>query len=400
MIRPLTNTLTVGNVTITLHRTLRLPEDGKTHALPPSLGSFPVRAVADYIDKVPASWREHGGVFMPLYQREAMWMGFRVDPSTAILTRHAAVKVAAGKVNAVSGKAWTDKLEKPEDAVVGGKDPVQDYMVVPGQPWLDGFNTGDSVVRQFVAMPLGMGYTVEKQVTGKEDVGGIQIAVYPAKQGAIPEPRNTGMYPGISGSMAEYKTSGPVLYSGGITTIHDGSASATWETASSTLLSADSDYNSPTRSATRSLAKSMPKGAEMGLAAGGKMTQKIYADPYGIETWNQDDPHKVFIHIVNSQMWQEITGEEAPASPISAHTYTAHGFPWFSIYDENVQAVQGSGTLANVKPVSEVDKEKDISGQQNDEPLDESKNVKQLTLVDKVKILAKLGEKVLNDGKW
>lgn len=390
-----TNSLTVGNVTITLHRTLRLPEDGKTHALPPSLGSFPVRAVADYLDKVPASWREHGGVFMPLYQREAMWMGFHVDGATTLPTKHAAIKVAAGKVNAVSGKAWTDKLEKPEDAVIGGKDPLQDYMVVPGQPWLDGFNTGDSVVRQFVAMPLGMGYTVEKQVTGKEDVGGIQVAVYPAKIGAIPEARFTG-YPGAitTGSLKEYKTSGPVLYAGGA--IHDGSASAN-------LFPMNEDCYIPTRSATSTLlsAKSMPKGAEMGLAAGGKMTQKIYADPHGIDAWNQDEPHKLFIHIVNSQMWQEITGEAAPESPVSAHTYTAHGLPWFSIYDENVQAVQGSGTLANVKPVSEIDKDKDITGQQNDEPLDESKNVKSVNpLASKLEKFIKLGEKLIQDGKW
>jgi len=33
--------------------------------------------------------------------------------------------------------------------------------------------------RQFVAMPLGKGYTVEGQVTGRENVGGIQIDVFP-----------------------------------------------------------------------------------------------------------------------------------------------------------------------------------------------------------------------------
>lgn len=30
--------------------------------------------VEDYLDRVPASWREHGGVFIPMYQREALWL--------------------------------------------------------------------------------------------------------------------------------------------------------------------------------------------------------------------------------------------------------------------------------------------------------------------------------------
>ena len=42
---------------------------------------------------------------------------------------------------------------------------AEDYFEVPEQPWLDGFCTGSGVVRQFVAMPLGSGYTVEEQVT-------------------------------------------------------------------------------------------------------------------------------------------------------------------------------------------------------------------------------------------
>ena len=48
-------------------------------------------------------------------------------------------------------------------------------MVCPDQPWLDGFNCGDGVIKQFVAMPLGMGYTVEGQVTGEEGEREVQV---------------------------------------------------------------------------------------------------------------------------------------------------------------------------------------------------------------------------------
>ena len=65
----------------------------------PSLGRFPVRRVADYADRVPAKWREHGGVLLPMYQREAMWLSF-----SGAHWRPNAVKVAIGKVNAISGE--------------------------------------------------------------------------------------------------------------------------------------------------------------------------------------------------------------------------------------------------------------------------------------------------------
>lgn len=384
--------LKIGNLTVQFIRTLRLPEDGNTHSLPPGLGNFPVRMVEDYKDKVPAKWLEHGGVFLPMYQREAMWLSFggnRYNPDN-----YCAVKVAAGKVNAISGKPWSETLEKP-DTSVAGKDPVQDYMVCPNQPWLDGFNTGDGVIRQFISMPLGMGYTVEKQVTGKEDVGGLQFIVYPAKPGAIKLNLQGYRTLGgcLTGSLGEYAAAS---YQ------HDGQAVMSAMPTSMPTLSADEDYYVPTRkSVTRGVTL---KGAEMGLAAGGKMTQKIYEDTYGIDSWDTENAQRIFVHIVNSQMWTEITGEPPPPTPVNAHTYTAHGYPWFNLYDEDKAAVQGSGTLANVKPVSEMDKEKGFENQQDDSPIEESqKQVVGLPGSQKPTRKmrpVKLGNKEVPDGKW
>ena len=47
------------------------------------------------------------------------------------------MKIAAGKINAVSGEAWTAELHSEP----------QDYVVVPGQPWLDGFSVGEGPLR-------------------------------------------------------------------------------------------------------------------------------------------------------------------------------------------------------------------------------------------------------------
>jgi hypothetical protein len=112
-----------------------------------------------------------GGVFIPLYQREALWLGFE-----AAHWRPNAIKIGIGNVNAVSGADWDETLHS---------DP-QDYLVCPPQPWLDGIKTGSGIVRQFVAAPLGMGDTVEAQLIGSE-VGGLRLAVFEPRVGRFPE---------------------------------------------------------------------------------------------------------------------------------------------------------------------------------------------------------------------
>jgi len=51
---------------------------------------------------------------------------------------------------------------------------------VPDQERLDGIVVGTEVVRQFVAMPLGTGYTIESQLKdGAPIKGGLQFEVVP-----------------------------------------------------------------------------------------------------------------------------------------------------------------------------------------------------------------------------
>jgi hypothetical protein len=314
---------------VSFERTLRIPDDGRTYPLPPGLGEFPICKVQDYEDRVPASWKEHGGVFIPMYQREALWLNFQ-----AAYWRPNAVKIAVGKINAVSGKPWHQKLKANE----------QDYVVCPDQPWLDGINAGDDYIRQFVAMPLGMGYTVEGQVSGKEEFGGIQIIVFDPKPGKFPD--NPPKMRTRSLGFAEEDTM---------------------------------------------LRCAAFAGAEMGLAAGGKMEQKIYPDEYGIDTWDEENYGRVYVHIVNSMMYREITAKEPPSTPVTAKMYTQYGFPWFDLYDESKGDVAASNILSQVKSVKQMDKEKGFAPQQDDTPVEiADKQVKKLNL----------NPDVVKDGNW
>ncbi len=307
---------------LALQRTLRIPDDGEVYPLPPGLGAFPVFHGRDYAEKLPEDWGKHGGVFIPMYQREALWINFGADYDLP----HA-VKVAVGKSNAVSGKPWDvalhaeqrdatvrpssdQELEDDEDDWDDEVNPEdQDYLVCPPQPWLDGINAGKGFIKQFVAMPLGMGYTVEGQLTGKEEFGGIQLIVYAPKPGRFPE-------------------EGFVRYC------------------------------------------PAPSAMQMGLGAGGRMKQKIYRDEYGIDTWDQENYGRVYVHILNSMMFREVTGLEPPPTPVTVKTYQEYGLPWFDVYDEKLGDIEAADALTKVKTVKEMDKEKGFGAQQDDSSVD------------------------------
>jgi hypothetical protein len=113
-----------------------------------------------------------------MYQAEALWISFQASYPMA-------VKVAAGKINALTGDEWKNEISRSP----------QDYLVVPDQPWLDGFCVQQGMVRQFVAMPLGEGYTAEEQLTETAEHGGLQIVVYPVRAAVYDELRSRSPAP-------------------------------------------------------------------------------------------------------------------------------------------------------------------------------------------------------------
>jgi hypothetical protein len=287
---------------VSFQRTLRIPDDGNHYPLPPGLGLLPVHAVAEYRRHTPDWWQDDE-FFIPMYQREAMWLGFDGD-----YWKPNAVQIGVGGIDAISGEPWRPGLTARP----------QNYIVCPDQPWLDGINTESGLIRQFVAMPLGSGYTIEGQLTGSERTGGIQFVVFEPKPGRFPAEAPPG---------------------GGL---HQGTAAPK--------------------------ATAVPK-AELGLAAGGRMEQEIYRDAYGLDTWDGGQSAAVSVHIVNSEQYEAMTGRPAPDIPVSAEVYTKHGLPWFEFYDESRVAIEGSARLAGVRSTAEIDRARTGRTSPDDEPV-------------------------------
>ena len=115
-----------------------------------------------------------------------MWINFEAKQPFAVM-------VFLGGVNAISGEHMADipaTLMRRENKVTKSET-IQNYVVIPDQDWIDGIANDQGIVRQFVAMPLGAGYSVEAQVTGQEVTGGLQFLVIPSRP---PPPR---LYPEV-----------------------------------------------------------------------------------------------------------------------------------------------------------------------------------------------------------
>ena len=292
-----------ASLTIEFQRTLRIPDDDQTYPLPPGLGAFPLQHVDDHAGSVPSKWLQRGGAMLPMFQSEAMWLNF--DSAVISDCDHSypfAIKIATGKQCAVTGNPWSDGLLRRP----------QNYVIAPTQPWLDGYVVEKGMIRQFVAMPLGAGYSVEEQLTEKAEHGGLQLAVYPMKRTVFDR-----RYPKVDSRSLNF--------------------SLCSDTMAEPICSAAPD---------------------MGLAPGGRMRQEIYDDPYTLNDWDVDVTSRCFVHLCSSMVWESITGSQPPHPPPTAKQYTKAGLPWFDYYDDSATAVTGSAVLAGTKSVGELSTEK------------------------------------------
>lgn len=243
-----------------------------------------------------------------MYQAEVMWICFNADYPFSI-------KIAARKINGVTGDLWSNELHlKP-----------QDYLVIPSQPWLDGFYVAKGKIRQFVAMPLGKGYTAEEQLAGTAENGGIQIIAFSMKREIY------GKLMADMSDMFGLKEPGSKF-------------SRAWKM------------------------ESLCSSIEMGFAPR-LMRQKIHEDSHGFCAWDTRISSRCFVHLVNSQVYSILTGDQPPTKVPIAMNYTRVGLPWFEYYDENRAALTSEEKLSGLDSIAALDIKKNASPIPENEPI-------------------------------
>jgi hypothetical protein len=225
--------------------------------------------------------------------------------------------IGAGGINALTGEKLGTVLAQ------------DNYLVAPPQPWLDGWKDKDGTVYQFVATPYqkGKGISVAEQLIGEESkTGAIGIAVYNVKADA---------------KLKSHHMPGQVWGDSGF-----GELTNTSYTSCSQTMDWNASCASPKKRALASNAvRSSRPVMEMGIGKGGRIIQKIYPDPHGLEVW-QEKPTSVFaVYLVDAKTAEEITGEKV-TKPTAQEEYNGN---WFGLQDQELGDVAGSGKFSGLK---------------------------------------------------
>jgi hypothetical protein len=224
-----------------------------------------------------------------------------------------ALKVATGKVCAVTGDLWSEDLKKKP----------QNYLPLPEQPWLDGYAIEKGIIRQFVAAPVGKGMTVEEQVTGESNWQGIQLKAFPVKAGYYWRTELEGTIRNAWRLAVEMKSE---RFREECSVFDGEMAGATY---------------------------ACMEAGDLGLAPGGRMRQEIYEDERSLKHYNIKAAARCFVHLSNAENWQELTGEPAPETPISARSYMNAGLPWYE-YESAEKSLKGSKKLSKTHSIKDV----------------------------------------------
>ncbi|CAG7558679.1 unnamed protein product [Fusarium equiseti] len=262
---------------------------------------------------------------------------------------------------------------------------IQDYLAigVNGQRWLDGVAVEPGKVRQFVAMPMGSGHSVEAQMTGEETTAGIQfevtrIDVKEILENNVEKLLETGWPSGtvvmrliaFSGDVTRVRAKlsttiralmliyehkkgvhveDQLLKYEGQWLLEDGLTLADYNISNLSDVYIDYNYRIGFNPALA------PKSPEMNIAAGGLIDRGIVQIPR--YDYLKTVPLTFNVQILNSASFKHVTGEDPPDSTISAKTYAEAGYPFFSMYEEATTISGGFEGLKSVAQMDEVSEE-------------------------------------------
>ncbi len=224
---------------ISLHRTTAVARQSVTSLV--NEGIIPLFHIDDYSKDLPLRLLKRGGVIAPAEKEQPLYIKLSGNYPFAL-------KIGVGKINAVSGCPWSEHLNADN----------QDYLVTPPQSSFAGYHEGNGRFHQFVVTALGKGATIEEQVAGTADIGGIQIIAYPMKRTA---------------------------------------------------------YEDYCRNCTRLSLASPASSSELGIAKGDLIAQKIATDTYGSGVWEMDSSSRCFVHLLEKSAFRKITGRDKYGHP-------------------------------------------------------------------------------------
>jgi hypothetical protein len=223
-----------------------------------------------------------------MHSKEAMWISFQTVTPVAVM-------IGAGGINALDGKTFGEKLEE------------DNYLVTPPQPWLDGWKTEDGSVYQFIATEAGENKTIGEQLAQTKDHA-IVFSIY--------EPKNPEKF--------KNQHTRAFAFCGGL------ECCSMVQCAMGACLK---NYE------TNSLVN------EMGVGKGGKIIQKIYEDPHGIEEWKESPTKTMKVYLINASEFSEITGKEM-SMPVAEGNYDGI---WYGLDDEHMKDVKGNNVFDELK---------------------------------------------------
>ncbi len=273
---------------IEFQRTLRLPDDGINCPMPPSHGSFPVVNLDEYQDKLPIEWRGQHGAMLPIHPSEALWISFHPKhKKERDVSYPFAVKVSYNKINAISGHLTRFGLQREP----------QNYMVVPNQPWLDGFFCGLGTVKQFI------GQRGSKEGNNEENIA-IHLEVFPMK-GEV------------------FDTRFPELLDD---TPHLGSEDLIdW-------------WNMD----------AISESVDMGIMPGGVLKQEISQDTFNLTDWEHKNSSRCTVHLASARIWRRVTGKLPGTKPPMVEEYKHAGLPWLDSYQPDRRSYLKERIIGNL----------------------------------------------------